>query len=65
MCPYKNIACPGCHVEDSYPGCARYKLATFRGIEIVPNDLGILDHGRVLEILKRILINVKNFMTNQ
>ncbi len=62
MCPYN---CPNCHVEESYPGCAGYQLATFRGIEVVPDNLGILDHGRVLEILKRVLTNVKNFMVNQ
>lgn len=52
-CPYKKLAlgkCKGCKIGDSYLGCARYKYADVKGIHNVPECVGVLDHGRLLEL---------------
>jgi hypothetical protein len=52
-CPYKKIGtgkCHDCQIEDGYHGCARYKYANVKGIQSVPEYVGRLDHGRLLEL---------------
>jgi hypothetical protein len=53
FCPYEKIGiglCRKCLCGSSYHGCARYKYADVKGIHNVPEYVGVLDHGRLLEL---------------
>jgi hypothetical protein len=52
-CPYENIGnshCHDCVVGDAYGGCAIYKYSNVRGPQNVPEWVGVLDQGRLLEL---------------
>lgn len=58
MCPYQSMGngiCKTCPAGDAYPGCARYKYANVQGVRGLPDYIGILDHGRVLELVNNSL----------
>jgi hypothetical protein len=53
FCPYTKIgtgACRKCLCGANYAGCARYKYSNVRGPENTPDFVGVLDHGRLLEL---------------
>jgi hypothetical protein len=54
-CPYWKMAvgtCKNCTIEESYEGCAIYRYAGVTGIFNVPDYVGVLDHGRVDEVIE-------------
>lgn len=53
-CPYRSFGkgiCHDCFVDPgAYGGCARYKYANITGPHNLPDYVGVLDQGRLLEL---------------
>jgi hypothetical protein len=54
FCPYAKIGtglCRKCLCGENYQGCARYKYSNVKGPQNVPEYVGVLDHGILLELV--------------